>query len=952
MTSNAAAAQPVDLIRASPLFDAQWYLATYYDVAEAGADPAEHYLRHGGFENRNPGPDFNSLFYLSANRDVEQAGMNPLLHYILNGAAEGRPFVEPYRAWLVDYDLPSAADRQAIATHIAQMRHKPLLSVLVPTYNTNPHHLRAMIASVTAQSWPHWELCIADDASTNPEIGETLRHAAAAEPRIRLVFRAENGHISAATNSALALASGEFVCLLDHDDLLHENALYEVAAELEAHPDADLIYSDSDLIDEHGRRFDPYFKSDWDPDLMLGHNMVSHLGCYRRSVMVELGGLRLGYEGSQDYDLALRVADVTTPARIRHIPAILYHWRHVGEARSFSQKWLDQCVANARRAIADHLQRRGVAARIVPAPGHDNFSRIIYGLPADVPTISIAVIARGSAADLMACAAGLLYRADLTPAEILIACADTEVAEAHKVLAMLNLETRVRIILMPSETGPVALRNRALAEMHGEVGVLIDGDLSVMSTDWLREMVSQALRPGVGLVGCAIIEEDGKSFSLGLVPDARNDLLDLSRRDIGASGVKRLTREVSALSLSCVAFRRAHVLAAGPLDAGDPERDTAVELGRRLRAAGLRLIHAPFAEVRRAARQATAVPAWSQPGPPATRHHGEDPFYNPNLDLDALFEHPAFPSRRVPPWSAILQQQQIRLGQAERAAVLLAGLSPAARIIEVGGSYSPIAPRSEGWNTTTIDHASRADLVEKYRDDSNVSTDRIEEVDFVWTSGDIADAVDPALHGSFDALVASHVIEHVPNFVGFLASAARLLRQDGTVILAVPDKRYCFDYFRPLTNTAHVLEAHHLRRSRHPARTAYEQYAYCIDNAGLGAWGQSRVAALTFTNDVDFAFKRFNEINENPDADYVDLHVWQFTPSSFELLILELARLGLLDWRVERITAAIGCEFRTSLRRGGMAAAQAMEAKAFNARRMVLLKTMVAELGEQAGFAD
>ena len=235
--------------------------------------------------------------------------------------------------------------------------------------------------------------------------------------------------------------------------------------------------------------------------------------------------------------------------------------------------------------------------------------------------------------------------------------------------------------------------------------------------------------------------------------------------------------------------------------------------------------------------------------------------------------------------------------------------------------------------------------------DPSVSTERIEAVDFVWTQGQISDAVDPALHGSFDALVASHVIEHVPDFVGFLAGAATLLRQSGTVILAVPDKRFCFDYFRPLTNTAHVLEAHHLRRSRHPARTAYEQYAYCINNDGIGAWGQDRLKALSFTNDVEFAYKMFREINEAPASDYLDLHVWQFSPSSFELMILELARIGLLDWQIERISPVGGCEFYVWLRRGGMAEMQAMPQADFNARRMALLQAMVQDLAFQASFA-
>ena len=951
--TNSAAAEHLALIRASAFFDAQWYLRRNPDVARSGVDPALHYLKHGGFENRDPGPDFASHFYLSIHPDVAEAGFNPLLHYLLHGQEEGRAYA-PYG----QSDL--AADEgngEAIAAHIATMAHKPLLSVLVPVHNTNPVHLRQMLASVGAQSWPNWELCIADDASTDGETGEILRLAAAAEPRIKLTFRPQNGHISAATNSALALASGEFACLLDHDDLLHQHALYEVAAALEAHPDADLIYTDSDLIDENGHRFAPYFKTDWDPDLILGHNMVSHFGCYRRSLLIALGGLRLGYEGSQDYDLALRVADASAPERIHHIPAVLYHWRQVSTASSFSQKWLDQCVAKARRAIADHLARRGVVAELQPVPGMANFTRVVHALPEELPRLSIGLIAKGAASDLLACASLLLFRAEPAPDELLVVHPAATTAAARTVLAMLAQDERVRLISVADPPDIATLRNRAIAEASGEVMLLLDADLMPQDPSWLHEMLSQALRPGVGLVGCRLIEEEGRAANIGLVLNAQTDLIPMAALGQGGHGVKALLRTVSALPSACMAFRRAPVLAAGMLEGGIAARDAAIGLSRRMQAMGLRHIHTPFAQLHRAnprpqilADFQPVVTDTQPPAPPAS--HGEDPYYNPNLALDGRFEYAATPSRRVGPWEAHRRPAAAMLsGQAARASLLIGHLPKEARLLEIGPSYNPLAPRSEGWNTTIIDHASQADLVAKYHQDPHVSTERIEAVDFVWSEGVISDAVDPALRGSFDALLASHVIEHVPDFVGFLDGAARLLRPSGSVILAVPDKRFCFDYFRPLTNTAHVLEAHQQRRSRHPARTAYEQYAYCINNNGMGAWGQESVKALSFTNDVPFAYKIFSEISEAPASAYLDLHVWQFTPSSFALMIMELAQIGLLDWQIERITPAAGCEFHVWLRRGGKAEMQTMPPATFNARRMALLQAMIQELAQQASFA-
>ena len=211
----------------------------------------------------------------------------------------------------------------------------------------------------------------------------------ALDSRIKVITRQTNGHISAATNSALDLASGEFVALLDHDDCLPEHALYEVAVELNAHPDADVIYSDSDFIDDAGQRRLPYFKPDWDPDLMLGHNMVSHLGVYRRSLIEDIGRLRVDFEGSQDYDLMLRAAAATTPSRIRHVPAVLYHWRRRGGNRRsprrrsnvasmppgarYASIWSTR--ASVPGSSRPQAQRRSTALSIrCPARGHSSRS--------------------------------------------------------------------------------------------------------------------------------------------------------------------------------------------------------------------------------------------------------------------------------------------------------------------------------------------------------------------------------------------------------------------------------------------------------------------------------------------------------------------------------------------------------------------------------------------------
>jgi glycosyltransferase involved in cell wall biosynthesis len=190
------------------------------------------------------------------------------------------------------YDTIRDNDRRAITAAIEEMSDRPLISVVMPVFNTPESYLRAAIDSVRQQLYPNWELCIADDASTAPHVRSVLEHYRTTDPRIKVCYRSENGHISAASNSALALATGKFVALLDHDEVLPEHALYMVAATLNSDPEADLIYSDEDKIDENGRRFGSHFKSDWNPDLMLSQNMFCHLGVYRRSLIEKIGGFR------------------------------------------------------------------------------------------------------------------------------------------------------------------------------------------------------------------------------------------------------------------------------------------------------------------------------------------------------------------------------------------------------------------------------------------------------------------------------------------------------------------------------------------------------------------------------------------------------------------------------------------------------------------------------------
>lgn len=286
-----------------------------------------------------------------------------------------------------------------------------------------------------------------------------------------------------------------------------------------------------------------------------------------------------------------------------------------------------------------------------------------------------------------------------------------------------------------------------------------------------------------------------------------------------------------------------------------------------------------------------------------------------------------------------------RIRVIDRTPYLLAGANRTTRIVEVGPSHAPIAPKAEGWRTTVIDHAPAAELREKYAA-LGVDISRIEEVDAVWSDGAIADAFPAHEHGSFDLLIASHVIEHVPDFIGFFTSAGRLLNQGGQIALAVPDKRYCFDALRPWTTTGDLLQAK--GAARHNLRTAWNQVAYAATADGAFAWGQHDVAALRLVSSFATSRLVLRGFTDDPAAPYQDNHAWQFTPSSFALGVFELGLLGEIEWHVADITPAQGCEFLVTMRRGRPDFAPARTDAMRSAYLRAMMNEMVAGLAHFA----
>jgi len=283
----------------------------------------------------------------------------------------------------------------------------------------------------------------------------------------------------------------------------------------------------------------------------------------------------------------------------------------------------------------------------------------------------------------------------------------------------------------------------------------------------------------------------------------------------------------------------------------------------------------------------------------------------------------------------------------DRKARLLGNADRNSRILEIGPSYNPVAPKTAGWNTQIVDHAEREELRAKYAE-AGVALDAIETVDWLWRDCALHEALPEEWRNHFDRLIASHVIEHTTDFVGFLKSAEHLLRQDGTIALAVPDRRFCFDCFRPATTSGELLEAYAQRRTRHSLRTAWDQTAYAVSMDGKLGWDQFQTGTPVFLDAFSTAAAVLAQFSDDPAASYVDYHAWRFTPAGFRLAILELGQLGLIDWRVDETHGPDNFEFFVFLRRG---ATRFEDTRKLQAARLELLHLQWLETREQAHIA-
>ena len=543
-----------------------------------------------------------------------------------------------YQAWIAQNE-PSAAELTSQREAATQLSYQPLISLITPVYNPPVAVLQAMLDSVLAQTYPHWELCLAD-ASADPEIRQLLAEYIERDKRIKLSLLAENAGIVGNSNAALNLAEGDFIGLLDHDDTLSPNALYEVVLALNVKSHLDFLYSDHDLLSEDGsQRHSPLFKPDWSPAIMLSANYLTHLTVIRRSIVTTLGGFQPATEGAQDWDLFWRVLEQLAPDHIQHIPKVLYHWRESAGSTASDIYRKPLAPLNGLHVIEEHLRRVGISQ---PRAYYDPAGPIRVSWPLkEFPLVSIIIPTKDKPELIQACVRSVLQKTSYSNFELIVVdtgSTDPAVAEFYEQMAT---QSRVKLLRYELPFNYSAVNNWAVAYCTGEVLVFLNNDTEVIAPDWLDEIVRWTQLPEIGLVGAKLLKRDDTIQHAGVVVGmgglAGHIFAGLPEGVNTPFGRAEWYRDYLAVTAACLGVRRHVFEELGGFDEAFKLNGSDVALGLKARQRGYRVLYNPFVRlyhIESATHGGHNVPAndyqlslaqyrpWLESG---------DPFFNSNL---------------------------------------------------------------------------------------------------------------------------------------------------------------------------------------------------------------------------------------------------------------------------------------------------------------------------------
>lgn len=502
--------------------------------------------------NQFGGP-FSSA-YLKIRRGIKYLNRNGLKSTLKRLSIESKKSNSQYGEWIKKNEH---YDMDFIKNEIEKFEYQPKISIVMPVYNVEEKWLSKCIDSVQKQYYSNWELCIADDCSTKTYIKPLLEQYAQNDSNIKVVFRKTNGHICEATNSALEIATGEFIGLLDNDDELAPFALYEVVKLLNSNHELDLIYSDEDKIDENGKRKDAVFKSNWSPDMLMGTNYICHFGVYRKRIIDEIGGFRKGYEGAQDYDLVLRFTEKTN--HIGHVSKILYHWRMLATSTAVNQDSKGYAFEAGKKALQDTLDRRKIKGTVEHGLGLGLYD-VNYKILSN-SLVSIIIPTRDGYDDLKKCIDSILKKTSYDNYEIIIAnngSKDPKVLELFEQYTLQSNNIKIVTINIPFNFSKI--NNIASKEAKGEYFLFLNNDTEIITNDWIEKMLSFAQFDYIGAVGAKLCYPDNTiqhaGVILGMGGAAGHGHLDFPKNDFGYFGRLAINCNYSAVTAACMMVKK------------------------------------------------------------------------------------------------------------------------------------------------------------------------------------------------------------------------------------------------------------------------------------------------------------------------------------------------------------------------------------------------------------
>ena len=460
------------------------------------------------------------------------------------------PFnVKQYNKWIKKHETKS---------EYKELEYQPLISILIPVYNIERYYLSECLDSILNQTYQNFEVCLADDCSTKKETIETLEEYKKKDKRIKVVYRKENGHISKTTNSALEIATGEFIGLMDDDDVLTDNCLYEMVLALNENKELDFIYSDEDKLDMKGRRCEPHFKPDYSPDSILGGNYFCHFEIIRASIIEKIGGFRTEFVGAQDFDLFLRVIDETTPDKIKHIPKILYHWRKIPGSTADTVESKEYAIEAGRNAVEETMKRRKIDAEVT-VPIESTHYIVNYKYKKE-PKISIIIPTRDLADILDRCLNSIYEKTKYDNYEVIVVDNDSKEEYTKEIFKKYSTHKNFKVIEYKKEFNYASINNYAVKKSTGDYILFLNNDTEVITPDWLEKMVGYAMQKHIACVGVKLLYPNDDiqhgGVVLGIDGIARHAFLNYERETVGFYGRMVIPYNYSAVTAACLMIER------------------------------------------------------------------------------------------------------------------------------------------------------------------------------------------------------------------------------------------------------------------------------------------------------------------------------------------------------------------------------------------------------------